>query len=831
VADLERHGHLDLSQENRSQLLSMSARTAERLLRTYRKSAPRGLSTTQAGPLLKQQIPIRTFHGWDETQPGFLEADLVAHCGEGTRGSYLYTLTLTDVATGWTECLPVLYKSAEAVLSAFQQARGLFPFPILGLDTDSGGEFINASLKNYCEAEQITFTRGREGFKPDQCYVEQKNGAIVRQFVGFDRLVGEQAYWQLREVYRAVRLFVNCFQPSMKLVSKERDAEQEHRVYDPAKTPWQRLVLSGVLPTASQQSLSEVVQALDPLEVLHQLERLQQALRRCAVHPCPSGQSAAAAPLLRFWVECCLQGVQAFQKRAPTRVSVWQKLQDEPPGRTGLLDWPRTSRNSFEGQWELILSLVLAHPDWSGNDLFQEMLRQFPGRYRPLQQSTLQIGLRKIRARLLTMIQEPWPQEVLQRDVPPVNSGQREQEADRTIEMVPVASAVLPSQEPGGGCPLRSESTAEEEEAVSSSAEYVPSVAQPNGEPSHGEPDLADHSRDASPALAQEQEVQQARLAPLSIERAIQAYLQEHREAGRSPKTLEWHQTALGLFQQYLVGERHLALLCQITQDEVQGWLAFLRMAPSAETGRSAMTVFTYARSARAFCHWAVRKGYLEQTPFVKALMPKAEQKVLHLIEPDEFERLLLACHAGEESDVSAERAAVRNRAILWVFLDTGMRVSELCGLRLSDVDREQRALLVLEKGGKERWLTLSPNAWYQLLSFLERYRPKEVLVEEGRAQEDHLFLSEWYRPLKANSITLLFDRLKKRAGISDKPVSPTVLRDTSAVRYLQAGGQPEALLERLGLHRPDSITHYQRYSKQLREEQKCKETLAEPLP
>jgi hypothetical protein len=484
VADLERHGHLDLNQESRSRLLAMSATTAERLLRPHRKSAPRGLSTTQTGPLLKQQIPIRTFHGWDETRPGFLEADLVAHCGEETRGSYLYTLTLTDVATGWTECLPVLYKGAEAVLSAFQQARGLFPFPILGLDTDSGVEFINEPLRSYCEAEQITFTRGREGFKQDQCYVEQKNGAIVRQFVGFERLVGEQAYWQLRELYRAVRLFVNCFQPSMKLVCKECDAEHVRRVYDPARMPWQRLVLSGILPESSQQSFSEVVQVLDPLEVLHQLERLQRALWCCAAHSYSPGQRASAAPVLRFWVQCCLQGSLVSQEEASACTSVLHKLQGEPKERVGLLDWPRTSRDPFEGQWELILSLVLAHPDWSGNDLFQEMQRQFPGRYRPLQQSTLQIGLRKIRARLLAIMQEPWPQEVLQRQVPltaSAGSDQREQEAGGKIEVVRVSSAcfsLLLPQEPEGGRPVRSE--APTEEPISNSVESVPSAVKAN---------------------------------------------------------------------------------------------------------------------------------------------------------------------------------------------------------------------------------------------------------------------------------------------------------------------------------------------------------------
>jgi hypothetical protein len=137
---LERHEHMQLTEECRSQLLSMSAATADRLLRSQRAAGQHGLSTTRAGTLLKQQIPIRTFEAWNETQPGFLEADLVAHCGTDIEGGYLYTLTLTDVATGWTECPPLLYRSQETVLAAFRRARTLFPFPILGIDTDNGGE-------------------------------------------------------------------------------------------------------------------------------------------------------------------------------------------------------------------------------------------------------------------------------------------------------------------------------------------------------------------------------------------------------------------------------------------------------------------------------------------------------------------------------------------------------------------------------------------------------------------------------------------------------------------------------------------------------------------
>ena len=191
IEALERHEHLHLTEECRNQLLSISAATTDRLLRSQRTLGQRGLSTTRAGTLLKQQIPIRTFQKWNETQPGFLEADLVAHCGTDSEGGYVYTLTLTDVATGWTECLPLLYRSQETVLAAIQRARKLFPFPILGIDTDNGGEFINDVVIAYCEQEHISFTRGRPYLKNDQCFVEQKNGAIVRQVVGYERLVGE----------------------------------------------------------------------------------------------------------------------------------------------------------------------------------------------------------------------------------------------------------------------------------------------------------------------------------------------------------------------------------------------------------------------------------------------------------------------------------------------------------------------------------------------------------------------------------------------------------------------------------------------------------------
>ncbi len=418
VEALERHEHLHLTEECRRQLLSMSAATADRLLRTQRKRGQRGLSTTRAGTLLKQQIPIRTFAEWSDIRPGFLEADLVAHCGTDIEGGYLYTLTLTDVATGWTECLPLLYRSREAVLAALQRARTLFPFPILGIDTDNGGEFINEVVVAYCEREQITFTRGRPYQKRDQCFVEQKNGAIVRQVVGYDRFVGEHAYRQLTELYRALRLYVNCFQPSMKLLSKERDGKKIRCVYDPAKTPLQRLLLSGILPAEMQQELTEVAEILDPIGLFHQLKQLQQAVFRCATGCSPFVSSPLADPLHIFSPEPCTAGKLPEERSAPAPSAGLEALCHEQERRKRVLGWRRTHKDPFAGEWEHILSWLVANPERSSGDIFRELQRRSPGRYQPLQIRTLQRGMRKIRAHLLETREEQWQEEVIRGPTP-----------------------------------------------------------------------------------------------------------------------------------------------------------------------------------------------------------------------------------------------------------------------------------------------------------------------------------------------------------------------------------------------------------------------------
>ncbi len=409
VESLERHGYLHLSEECRDQLLSMSPATADRILRPSRKQGAHGISTTRSGTLLKKQIPIRTFQDWNEAKPGFMETDLVAHCGIQAEGSYLYTLTLTDIATGWTECLPLLGRGQEAVIAALKRARQLLPFPLLGIDTDNGGEFINMELAAYCEQEHITFTRGRPRKSNDQCYVEQKNGQIVRQVVGYDRFAGEFAYRQLTELYRALRVYVNCFQPSMKLQTKQREGSKVRRTYDQAQTPMQRLLASGAVPLKKQQELLQITEALDPLRLLQQLEHLQKALWR---HAGTSQPVRPDAPL-QFEIQQCTEEkvpVDGIPHTPPSLLKKARKRKYQKSGRPH--DW-RTREDPYEGLWDQITAWLTANPERTGVDIFQELQLLYPGRYRPTQVRTLQRGIQKIRARLLVTFDDQWGEEIL----------------------------------------------------------------------------------------------------------------------------------------------------------------------------------------------------------------------------------------------------------------------------------------------------------------------------------------------------------------------------------------------------------------------------------
>ncbi len=238
---LRAEGEIDVSDEQAELLSRVSAATIDRMLAGERQRMTlRGRSRTKPGSLLKHQIPIRTFADWDDAEPGFVEIDLVAHDGGVAAGEYCYTLTMTDIATGWTVNRSVLNRARVWVIEAIDHAAAMFPFAIRGIDSDNGSEFINHHLLTYCEQRKITFTRGRSGKKNDGCYVEQKNWARVRELVGYYRYDTPAELEVLNQIWDADDAFANYFLPSLKLASKHRDGAKVVKKYHQAATPHQR---------------------------------------------------------------------------------------------------------------------------------------------------------------------------------------------------------------------------------------------------------------------------------------------------------------------------------------------------------------------------------------------------------------------------------------------------------------------------------------------------------------------------------------------------------------------------------------------------------------
>jgi integrase/recombinase XerD len=313
----------------------------------------------------------------------------------------------------------------------------------------------------------------------------------------------------------------------------------------------------------------------------------------------------------------------------------------------------------------------------------------------------------------------------------------------------------------------------------------------------------------------------------------LDEYLQDHEGGNSSRKTLEWHHTALSLLQTFLAEERDITFVGEVDAADISAWFAHMCKAPGKHgRPRSERTIQTYARSVRAFFHWLVRREMIERNPFDRVVFPKVGRPLIQTIEPEEFEQLLLACAPPNESGQMADRAIVRNRAILWLLYDTGIRVSELYGLRLLDFERRHGVITVRGKSSKERRIALGSNCLSNLLYYLDLHRPgEEELAEWGSAGEDHLFLAETRTPLTKNGVEMLFSRLRKRAGIIDKRISPRILRHTFAVRYLVLGIDPFSLQELLGHEDMTTVKNYMHMNDTTIQDQKRKYSPGDHLP
>jgi len=402
VESLEHHGHLQLEQSVRARVLTMSSATIDRLLAPVRQSSGGNgwRRPPRAHSGVRRRVQVRTFKGWDDhKQPGWLEIDLVAHCGGRLEGRFIWTLVATDIATGWSESLPVITRDGASVLAAIQRLRQQLPFPLRGIDADNDPAFMNALMEQWCDAPEqgIELTRSRAYQSNDQAWVEQKNGMLIRRVVGYERLVGLEAAQLLAELYAALRLFTNLFQPSFKLKSSVREGGRIKRLHHPPRTPLQQLLRTGVLSDQEAQGLKELRKRCDPVALLATMRSCQSRLALLI-----SGQRASAMagdPLLwqtpeeeKRELEGFLQGLQALWRQS-------RPLQKKPKPRQG-----RRSRvDPFEAHADLIPQWLEAEADVGSQELLDRLIALDPERYGPQHKRTLQ---RRIRDWRVARVQE-----------------------------------------------------------------------------------------------------------------------------------------------------------------------------------------------------------------------------------------------------------------------------------------------------------------------------------------------------------------------------------------------------------------------------------------
>jgi len=284
IEALERHDEMVFNPEIKSKLFDISAASIDRLLASHKKElAFKGKSTTKPGTLLKKNIPLRLGTQWNDAIPGYVEIDLVAHCGDTTAGEYVNTLDVTDICTGWTETYAVLNKAQIHVFNALITIESNLPFKYHGIDSDNGSEFINDHLYKYCENNNICFTRSRPYQKNDNCHVEQKNWAIVRRNIGYNRYEGIKATKLLNEYYHLLRYYTNFFLPQTKIISRTRKDSKIIKKYQIPKTPYQRILESDIISESIKKELKVLYLTLNPLSIKRDMIKILENLEKLAI--------------------------------------------------------------------------------------------------------------------------------------------------------------------------------------------------------------------------------------------------------------------------------------------------------------------------------------------------------------------------------------------------------------------------------------------------------------------------------------------------------------------------------------------------------------------
>ena len=364
---LERHAQIAVDDELRAALISVSPATIDRLLSEVRIAAAQG-RRRRAGfsSAVRRSVPVRTFADWGDPPPGFVEVDFVAHSGTSTAGAFVQTMVLTDIATGWTECVPVVMRAGALALEALQVALELFPFPLKGVDFDNDGAFMNEPVVDWCRSRGLEVTRSRAYRKNDQAWVEQKNGAIVRRLVGYGRFEGPAAAAALARLYAAARLHVNLFQPSFKLREKTRIGARVTKRWHAPATPADRALASGRLDAASALRIAELRTRADPVVALAAIRAAQAELGR-RVDQRGTGPVEAEAPIV-IDMAAALESAARSGEQRPIHRRPYRRVKPSPK-RPSKLD---PHRSEIDG-WldsepaitavEVLARLRARHPD------------------------------------------------------------------------------------------------------------------------------------------------------------------------------------------------------------------------------------------------------------------------------------------------------------------------------------------------------------------------------------------------------------------------------------------------------------------------------------
>lgn len=390
VSALERHGRLVLDEATRTKMLRVSPATVDRLLAPARREACGGrMRRSPAANSLKRRVPVRTSADVKDPPIGMFEMDLVCHGGTTMAGSFIHSLVLTDHASGWTECAPLIVRDSALVVEGIAAIRARLPFAIRGLDSDNGGEFINEHLVRYCEENTIEFTRSRPYQKNDQAWVEQKNGSIVRKMIGYERYEGPVAAQCLARLYAAVRLYVNFFQPSFKLIEKRRVGPRVTKRYLRPATPCDRLLMSSDIDDATRDRLSTIRERLDPTSLLECVRAEQRVLADIASGTTPS--VAQPATDLDQFVQSLAIAFHDGEVRATHRK---KRRRSTAPRH-----W-RTRQDPFDDVWPALEVRLNASPATTALGLFQSLQLDHPGRYAHGQLRTLQRRVKAWRSKV-----------------------------------------------------------------------------------------------------------------------------------------------------------------------------------------------------------------------------------------------------------------------------------------------------------------------------------------------------------------------------------------------------------------------------------------------